>query len=302
MTPAPLVRSLGKILAVLLLAWAAASSLPTASAFPPAPFFTLYGTVRDEQGQTLRIAGAVVVFYKDGVEKLRQTIAESTQSDQNYQIRLRMDMQRLGTQSYSDLSTGTGAAFTLAILINNIAYYPIEMSVTRSVGNPGERVRLDLTLGVDSDGDGLPDAWEQSQLFAAGFTAGPNGWDLSKLDRNGDFDGDGISNINEYLAGTFATDPTDYLSLRIREKSATSVHLQFLSISGKVYTLETSTDLKVWTPMPFYLRSPEPEQFTAEQGAPIAQPSLQAASTGVVDLYAATAADTTHAFYRLKVR
>jgi len=46
---------------------------------------------------------------------------------------------------------------------------------------------------------------------------GQNGWDLSLLTRDGDFDGDGISNWQEYIAGTFATDPTDYLSLRVTE-------------------------------------------------------------------------------------
>lgn len=281
----------------------AAALLSVAYAFPPAPFFTLYGTVRDEQGQRLNIAGAVVVFYKNGVEVLRQNITENSQFDQNYQIRLRMDMQRLGTQSYSNLATGTGAAFTLAILINNVPYYPIEMSVTRTVGKPGERVRLDLTLGVDSDGDGIPDAWEQSQLYAAGILPGPNGWDLSLITRNGDFDGDGISNYNEYIAGTFATDPTDFLSLRIVDKSDTSAHFRFFSIYGKVYSLESSTDLKTWSPVSLYTRNPDPAALGQTDAPPVAQPSLTATATDVVEIYANTAPGSTRAlFYRLKVR
>jgi hypothetical protein len=202
-------------LAVATVVLASALSIPLAHAFPPAPYFTLYGTVRDDQGQRIHAAGAVVIFYKDGVEKLRQNILESDLLDQNDQIRLRMDMQRGGSVSYSDLANAAGSSFSLAVLLNNIAYTPLEMSVTRTVGQPGQRVRLDLTLGVDSDGDGLPDAWEQSQLFAAGISPGPAGWDLSLIDRNGDFDRDGVSNWAEYVAGTFATDPTDYLSLQI---------------------------------------------------------------------------------------
>ncbi|QYM77956.1 hypothetical protein K0B96_11600 [Horticoccus luteus] len=273
-----------------------------AHAFPPAPYFTLYGTVRDEQGQRIHAAGAVVVFYKDGVEKLRQNIIESDLLDQNYQIRLRMDMQRGGSVSYSDLANATGSSFSLAILLNNIAYTPVEMSVTRTVGQPGQRVRLDLTLGVDSDGDGLPDAWEQSQLFAAGIRPGPNGWDLSLIDRDGDFDGDGVSNWAEYVAGTFATDPTDYLALQIVAKGTASVHLQFFSIYGKVYSLESSPDLKTWSHVSLYTTNPEPA-VTDTPVAPVAQASFQATSTGVVDLYADSAADSVHAlFYRLKVR
>ena len=66
------------------------------------------------------------------------------------------------------------------------------------------------TLRVDG---GIPDAWEQSQLYAAGILPGEDGWDLSLIDRDGDFDKDGISNWLEYIAGTFATDPTDYPSV-----------------------------------------------------------------------------------------
>ncbi len=299
-----------KLVLVALSTLAAAVLGSAVYAFPPAPFFTLYGTVRDEQGQMLRVGGAVVIFYKNGVEKLRQTILENTELDQNYQIRLRMDMQRGGTVSYSDLANEAGSSFSMAILIHNIAYQPIEMSITRTVGQSGQRVRLDLTLGVDSDGDGLPDAWEESQLFAAGVVRGPNGWDLSAITRDGDYDHDGISNYDEYVAGTFATDPTDYLALRIVGKSATSAHLQFFSIYGKVYTLETSSDLKTWSPASFYLSSPDPvpvdpNNFNAPPPPvpPVAQASLRATSTGVIDLYANLAADSAPAcFYRLKVR
>lgn len=272
------------------------------TAFPPAPFFTLFGTVRDEQGQTLRIDGAVVVFYKNGVEVLRQNITERLESDFNYQLRLRMDMQRPGTVRYSDIANAAGTSFSLAILIHNIPYYPIEMSVARTVGSPGQRVRLDLTLGIDSDGDGIPDAWEQSQLYAAGFLPDANGWDLSKLDRNGDFDGDGLSNWVEYIAGTFATDPTDYLALRIIEKSDTAVQLRFFSIYGKVYSLEASSDLQTWTPVNHYLRSPDPAQFVGNEGPPVSQPAVQATATDFLDLFTDTGTATTKFFYRLKVR
>lgn len=286
------------------LALAAAFLAGVARGFPPAPYFTLYGTVRNEQGQRLGVQGASVVFYRNGVEVQRQTITERAAFDQNYQLRLRMDMQRAGTGSYSDLVNATGTPFTLAIIIGNITYYPVEMSVTRTVGKPGQRTRLDLTLGVDSDGDGLPDAWEQSQLFAAGIQPGPNGWDLSLIDRDGDFDGDGLSNYAEYIAGTFATDPTDYLNLRMVGKSTRSVHLQFFGIYSKVYALEASTDLKTWTAVNLYPSNPEPASLAAGATAPIAQPSLQATKTGVVDLYADASADSSARtfFYRLKVR
>jgi hypothetical protein len=282
---------------------------PALHAFPPAPFHTLYGMVRDENGQALRADGGQIVFYRDGVEFLRTPISETSRLDQNYQIRLRMDMQRLGTQSYTNLANATGGSFTLGVVLNNIVYYPIEMSASRTVGRPGERIRLDLTLGVDSDGDGIPDAWEQSQLYAGGVMPGDNGWDLSLIDRDGDFDGDGISNWKEYIAGTFATDPTDYLALQITETTAAHARLRFFGIYNKVYSLESSTDLRTWTPATVFLSNPEPpppvdpnnnnNQPVFVQPEPLA--SVRSELTDFIDLYAPSDASG-RTFYRLKVR
>lgn len=50
----------------------------------------------------------------------------------------------------------------------------------------------------DTDGDGLPDAWEQQYFSALTQTAG------------GDFDGDGFSNLIEYQAGTSPTSANSF--------------------------------------------------------------------------------------------
>ena len=290
-------------------------------AFPPAPYHTVYGMVRDETGRAINIEGAAVVFYRNGVEVMRQTIAHAeSRPDQNYQFRLRMDQQRAGTRTYSSLANTTGATFSLAILINDVPHYPIGISAPLTVGPPGERVRLDLTLGVDTDGDGIPDAWEQSQLYAGGILPGPNGWDLSLLDRNGDFDGDGRSNWEEYIAGTFATDPTDYLELQITTKFPASVRLTLFAIHGKIYSLESSTDLQNWTAVPLYLSNPAPhaESVVTEDGEqtvpepayasdrfdpaapPAPQTSVRPTTTNFLHLYATASGE--RIFYRLKVR
>lgn len=274
------------------------------AAFPPAPFHTIYGMIRDENGQTLRVEGAQVIFYRSGTEVLRETIQEGRLLDQNYQIRLRMDMLRPGTRTYTGVAHNSGSAFSIGILLHDVVYYPIEMSVTRNVGQPGQRTRLDLTLGVDSDGDGIPDAWEQSQLYAAGYYPVDDTWDLSLLDRDGDFDRDGLSNYQEYIAGTFATDATDYLALRLIEATGAHAQLSFFSIYGKVYSVESSTDLQTWTAAPLYLTDPDAtsEDPQVVLPTPVSQASLQATSTAIINIYAATAASGTRNFYRLKVR
>lgn len=280
------------------------SSAAPLHAFPPAPFKTLHGMVRDEYGKALKVDGATVVFSKDGNQVLQVPIQASTLLDQNYQIRLRMDMQRAGTIKYKNLAQNPGQQFTLAVRVNDVVYHPIEMSTPPTVGKPGDRVRLNLTLGTDSDGDGIPDAWEISQLYAAGIMPDENDWRFDLLDRNGDFDGDGISNYAEYIAGTYATDSNDYLSLKLVEKQPASVRLSFYSIIGKTYSLEASTDLKNWVPVSHYTTNPEPPE-PAEDGDPFVAPASQlgyeATDTHPVVIFSDLQGDS-QTFYRLHVR
>lgn len=93
--------------------------------------------------------------------------------------------------------------------------------------------------GSDTDGDGLLDAWEQ-QFFGS----------LSR-DGSGDFDGDGFSDFNEFLA---ATDPVDSLSLLrvLPPQVSGSVTVQWVSVTGKVYRLQYKDDLSAasWSNIP----------------------------------------------------
>ena len=90
---------------------------------------------------------------------------------------------------------------------------------------------------MDSDGDGLPDAWE----LANGMN--PN-------DPN-DANGDGICNRNEYLAGTYAFDPNDGFRLSLVEVTEGRSQMEFLAISGRTYTIQASSNLQQWTPVSF---------------------------------------------------
>lgn len=278
------------------------SSITTLLAFPPAPFKTIHGMVRDEYGNALKLDGVTVVFSQEGKQVLQAPVAPSSLLNQNYQIRLRMDMRRPGTVAYNDLAQNPGQQFTLAVRINDILYQPIEMSTPPTVGQPGERTRLNLTLGADSNGDGIPDAWQISQLYAAGIMPDENGWRFDMLDRDGDFDGDGISNYAEYIAGTYATDGNDYLALNLVEKQPSSVKLSFYSIIGKTYSLEASSDLKTWVQVPHYTSNPEPsEDDDPTIAAPASQIPYEATDTQPVEIFSDLREDA-QTFYRLQVR
>jgi len=263
----------------------------TALAFPPAPYYTLYGMVRDQVGQTLTAEGAEVVLLKEGVE-IGRTPITANRIDQSYELNVRMDQTRSGTALYSDKAVSVGGLFSLVVEMNGSTFYPIEVSGTLEAGNGGERTRLDLTLGEDSDGDGLPDVWEQWQLYQAGqYPAADGSWDLSQISANGDFDGDGQSDGFEYIAGTFAGDATEVFGLEIKEKLAGNVRLEFYAITGKTYTIERSSDMLEWTRVNFATES--------AQNTPAA--GHVAAGVGQVPVFLTPASDAKE-FYRLSVR
>jgi hypothetical protein len=83
----------------------------------------------------------------------------------------------------------------------------------------------------DSDGDGLPDEWEQAHFG-----------NLLR-DGSGDFDGDGLTDRQEYIAGTDPASSADYLRIEALTVSAGASTLSFEAVSGRTYQVEYTSDL-----------------------------------------------------------
>jgi hypothetical protein len=221
-------------------------------AFPPAPYYTLYGMVRDQVGQSITAQGASLILLKDGQEISRTSIDSSRRLDQNYELTISLDHARSGTLAYKPNVLTPQSQFSLVVEMDGALFYPIEVNGSLTAGKGGERVRLDLNLGEDLDGDGLPDIWEQWQLYLAGYYPDENGnWPIHLITRDGDFDSDGFSNWLEYLAGTYATDASETFALNIKEKTSAFTRLEFYGITGKTYTIERSTDMTTWSRVGF---------------------------------------------------
>ena len=243
----PLTRWLSgflKITAVLLAA--------TASAFPPAPHHTLFGLVRNQWGDPIDVTDAKVFILTVSGASVEAFVAVATQPGVNYEMRVPMDA-GITADLYQSAALRQNQTFQLKVRIGATVYLPIEMTLTSAqLGRPAESTRLDLTLGVDTDGDGLPDAWEQAIIARLGGT-------LAGITPGGDIDGDGISNLHEYLAGTFAFDPNDGFSLALAGRNNGNTAIEFLAVRGRTYSIQASSDLRQWNPVSFRLTPDEPQ-------------------------------------------
>ena len=93
--------------------------------------------------------------------------------------------------------------------------------------------RLNLQRIVDTDANGLPDWWEL-QYFGH----------LTGTDPNADPDQDGMSNLEEWLAGTNPTNASSCLRLVALPSNNTNAFVvSWPSVAGKYYWLECATNL-----------------------------------------------------------
>lgn len=93
------------------------------------------------------------------------------------------------------------------------------------------------TWGRDRNNDGLPDDWQAQYWGVNSATWPPAG---------ADSDGDGASNLAEFLAGTDPTNPESALRLSIQPTTG-GLLLQWNAVPGSIYQLQASDDLRTWS-------------------------------------------------------
>jgi hypothetical protein len=91
----------------------------------------------------------------------------------------------------------------------------------------------------DTDADGIPDSWENQYPLAMS----PN----NPADANQDYDGDGMTNLQEYLAGTNPQNPNSKLLLVGSLESPARIRLQFNAVSNVSYTFQNRPSLSTGT-------------------------------------------------------
>jgi YD repeat-containing protein len=97
------------------------------------------------------------------------------------------------------------------------------------LGDWSEPVPYEIAIGIDSDGDGLPDDWEIANFGNLEQTA------------DGDPDHDGFTNLQEYIAGTDPNDRNSNLRLAIRSEPG-GMRLEWQGGTNAIQFLQRSRD------------------------------------------------------------
>ena len=220
--------------------------VPQALAFPPLPHHTVYGLVRDEFGNPLISPGTELTLETLAGTVITTTVVPGLEAGVNYRIEVPVDA-GLTSDLYRPTAMRPTAPFRIRVKIAGRTYVPLEMKANMALlGQPAQSSRVDLTLGEDTDGDGLPDGWERSVI-----AAGNLGLTLEGLKPGDRLNGNSLSVLEAYLAGTYAWDPKDGFRLDIVEFSAADPVLEFMALRGRSYTISASNDLLTWKPMKF---------------------------------------------------
>jgi len=194
----------------------------------------------------------VRVKTKGGTLLAKTTTATSGLSSYNYVINV-----PIATQAAAGhVKVGDEVVFEF-VDPDGVVYAGLVPSNQARVGRPGQRAKVDVILASDSDHDGVADEYVETLEYLMWRNK------ISTYDANADYDGDGVSNYAEYVAGTNPFDKTDKFS--VREMAVESgfddyVAIKVLVSQGRTYTVSStgSLDRKLldWSPAEFSVGDP----------------------------------------------
>ena len=228
-----------------------------AQAVLPIPDQVFYGTIAiHNQAITNNAAGTNVLIEAhrsaDGQLLASYRMGSATSQGQLFYV-LRIPMEDAPASSVAVAEPED----TLTLIVkraNNVQFSSNNVPLVSGVAT-----RIDFGVSVDTDRNGVPDAWELAYF-------GTSGGDLS-----GDRDHDGVSDYAEYVAGTSPTDPNDVFQLSSTNLTDQAVQITFIAKKAqgigyegrtRYYALELATNGlgSAWETVPYYTRIPGSNQ------------------------------------------
>ena len=252
----------------------------------PLPPFTVYGKVRDWNGRALLSSDEAVVIVKttNGTELARCNVTSGIYPDLTY--RLTIPLASSPTAGRGEV----GQALQFEVTYDGVTH-TVTPSQAVPIGNPATALGCTLMLGTFNQGGPIPDEYLEQLLSyyeAAGHTNG-----LAGISATDDFDGDGFSNYQEFLAGTIPVEGNDYLRvLDFTIEGTNAPALRFLAAPGRMYAIPTTARIEsnYWDWV----------YFSTSTNTPPAQDTYTSEDDAFITLYLMPTTNT--AFHGLEVR
>jgi hypothetical protein len=231
-------RILGRVvLAALLVVFAA----PAKSAIPE-PDLVWYGKVLTSSGgATVRLTSGTLVWHIERVTGGPPIVLATQLTNINDQFSFALRIPCESPEPGGSISTNAINLITPPLRYRRLTMtldgQPLSLISAASEFSPlpahrGRIEAVDLRLGtalIDTDGDGLADAWELQYFGSLSANA------------TDDSDGDGMNNLREFRSGTNPTDAQSLFEVIEISKVANGISVRWSSQAGRSYRVRRAT-------------------------------------------------------------